>query len=50
MSHTLQREFESGQEARIVDIDLSAALDRAKLQRILYKLCSVDICDSALLY
>ena len=28
MSHTLQRAFESGQEARIVQIDFSAAFDR----------------------
>ena len=37
VSHTLQ----SGQEARIVQIDISAAFDRVNHLGILYKLCSV---------
>ena len=43
MSHTLQSAFESGQEARIVQIDFSAASDKVNHQRILYKLRSVGI-------
>ena len=43
VSHTLQRALESGQEARIVQIDFSAAFDRVNHQGILCKLCSVDI-------
>ena len=43
MSHTLQSALESGQEARIVQIDFSAAFDRVKHEGILYKLCSVAI-------
>ena len=43
VSHTLQSELESGQEARIVQIDFSAAFDRVNHQGILYKLCSVGI-------
>ena len=42
VSHTLQI-IESGQEARIMLIDFSAAFDRVKHQGILYKLCSVGI-------
>ena len=41
LSHTLQSALESGQEARIVQIDFSAASDRVNHQGILYKLCSV---------
>ena len=41
--HTLQCALESGQEARIVQIDFSAAFDRVNHQGILYKLCSVGI-------
>ena len=48
MSHTLQSALESGQEARIVQIDFSAAFDRVNYQRILYKLCSVGIAGSVL--
>ena len=48
MSHTLQSALESGQEARVVQIDLSAAFDRASHQGILYKLCSVGIGGSVL--
>ena len=41
LSHTLQGALKSGQEARIVQIDFSAAFDRVNHQCILYKLCSV---------
>ena len=41
--HTLQSALESGQEARIVQIDFSATFDRVNHQGILYKLCSVGI-------
>ena len=43
MSHTLQSALESGQEARIVQIDFSAGFDRVNHLGILYKLCSVGI-------
>ena len=43
VSHTLQSALESGQEARIVQIGFSAALDGVDHLGILYKLCSVDI-------
>ena len=43
LSHTLQSALESGQEARIVQIDFSAASDRVNHQGILYKLSSVGI-------
>ena len=36
VAHTLQSAFESGQEARIVQIDLSAAFDRVNHRGILY--------------
>ena len=48
MSHTLQSAMESGQEARIVQIDFSTAVDRVNHQGILYKLCSVGIGRSVL--
>ena len=48
VSHTLQSALESGQEARIVQIDCSAALDRVNHLGILYKLCSVGIGGSVL--
>ena len=41
VSHTVQSAMESGQEARIVQIDFSAAFDRVNHLGILYKLCSV---------
>ena len=47
-SHTLKSAWESGQEARIVQIDFSAAFDRVNHQGILYKLCSVGIRGSVL--
>ena len=52
MSHTLQSALESGQEARFIQIDFSAAFDRVKLkfnhQCILYNLCSVGVGGSVL--
>ena len=43
MSHTLQSVLESGQYARILQIDFSPAFDRVNHHGILYKLCSVGI-------
>ena len=43
VSHTLQSALESGQEARIVQIDFSTAFDRVNHQGILNKLCSEGI-------
>ena len=43
VSHTLQSALESGQEARMLQIDFSAAFDRVNHLGILYKLCSVGI-------
>ena len=43
VSHTLQSALESGQEARILQIDFSPAFDRVNHRGILYKLCSVGI-------
>ena len=40
--------LESGQEARIVQIDFSAAFDRVNHLGILYRLCSVGIRGSVL--
>ena len=48
MSHTLQSALESGQEARIVQVEFGAAFDRVNQQGILYKLCSVGIGCSVL--
>ena len=48
MSHTLQSALESGQEARIVQIDFSAAFDEVNHLGILYKLCSVGVLGSVL--
>ena len=48
VSHTLQSALESGQEARIVQIDFSAAFEGVKDQEILYRLCSVGIGGSVL--
>ena len=48
VSHTLQSPLESGQGARIVQIDFSAAFDRVNNQGILYKLNSVGIGGSVL--
>ena len=46
--HTLQNALESGQEARIVQIDFIAAFDRVNHQGILYKLTSEGVGGSAL--
>ena len=43
VSYTPQSALESGLVARIVQIDFSAAIDRANYQRIFYKHCSLDI-------
>ena len=43
VSHTLQTALESGQEARTVKIDFSAAFDRVNHLGILDKLCPVGI-------
>ena len=43
VTHTHQGALESGQEARIVQIDFSAAFDRVNHQGILYRLSSVGI-------
>ena len=43
VSHTLKRALESGQEARIVQIDFSAAFDRVNHQGVLNKLSSLGI-------
>ena len=48
VSHALQSALESGQEARIVQIDFSATFDRVNHQGILYRLCSVGIGGSEL--
>ena len=48
LSHILQSALESGQEARIVQIDFSAAFDRVNHLGILYKLCSLGIRGSVL--
>ena len=47
-AHTLQSALESGPEARIVQIDFSAAFDWVNHLRILYKLCSVGVIGSVL--
>ena len=46
MSHTLQSALQSGQEARIVQIDFGTAFDRVNYQGIQYKLRSAGIVDS----
>ena len=48
VSHTLQSALESGQEARIVQVDFIAAFDRVNHQKIFYKHCSVGIGGSVL--
>ena len=48
VSHTLQSALESGQGARIRQIDFSAAFDRVNYQGILYKRSSVGIGGSVL--
>ena len=48
MAYSLQSALEMGQEARIVQIDFSAAFDRANHQGILFKLSSVGVGGSVL--
>ena len=48
VAHSLQSALEMGQEARIVQIDFSAAFDRVNHQGILFKLCSVEYGGSVL--
>ena len=48
VSHTMKSASESGQEARIVQIDFSAAFDSVNHLGILYNLCSVCIGGSVL--
>ena len=48
--NTLQNALESGQEARIVQIDFSASFDRNNHQGILYKLCSVGYWRFSVVY
>ena len=48
VSHTLQSALESGQEARIVQIDFSAAFDSVNHLGLHYMLCSVGIGGSVL--
>ena len=48
VSHTLQSALESGQEAKIVQIDFSATFDRVNHQGILHTLSSVGIGGSVL--
>ena len=48
VAHTLQSALEIGQEARMVQIDFSAAFDRVNHQGILFNLCSVGVGGSVL--
>ena len=48
VAHTLQIALEMGQEARIVQIDFSAAFDRVNHLGILFKLYSVGVGGSVL--
>ena len=48
VSHTLHSALESGQQARIVQINFSAAFDRVNHLGILNKLCSVGIGGSVM--
>ena len=50
VSHTLHSALESGQEAIILQINFSEAVDRVNHQGILYKLCSVGIFFYSLVY
>ena len=43
VSHTQESALESGQEARIMQVDFSAAFDEINHKGILYKSCSVGI-------
>lgn len=46
--HTFQSALEKGQEAMIVQIVFSAAIDKVNNQRILFKRCSVESGGSVL--
>ena len=48
VSHTLQSTLESGNEARIMQIDFSAAFDMVNHMGIFYNICSVGIGGSVL--
>ena len=48
MAHSIQSALEMGQEARIVQIDFSAAYDRVNHQGILFKFCSLGVGGSVL--
>ena len=48
VAHTVQSALETGQEARIVQIDFSTAFDMVNHQGILVKLCSVGVRGSVL--
>ena len=48
VSHALQSALERGQDARILQIDCSAAFDMVYNQGILYRLCSKSIGGSVL--
>ena len=48
MSHTMQSALESRQEARIVQIDFSAAFDGVNHQEILFTFCFLSIEGSVL--
>ena len=48
VAHTLQSTLELVPEAKMVQIDFSAAFDMVKHQRILFKLCSVEVGGSVL--
>ena len=48
VAHTLQSALEMGQDARIVQINFSAAFDRVNHQGILFELCSVGVGGSVL--
>ena len=43
VAHTLQCALQMGQEARMVQIDFSATIDRVNHQGILFELCSVGV-------
>ena len=47
-THQLQSDLEMRQEARMFQIDLNAAFDRANHYGILFKLCSVGVGGSVL--
>ena len=50
VAHARQSALKNGQEARIMQIDFSAAFDRVNNQGILYKLCYVGSAGSVCVY